>query len=425
MLYHIFSYLDKVFDFPGAGMFNYISFRAAMALIFAMIIGLFIGKKIIRILQRKQIGEEIRDLGLEGQMQKRGTPTMGGIIILLSILIPILIFGKLDNVYLLLMITATVWLGLLGFIDDYIKVFKKNKKGLSGISKLVGQTALGLVVGCTLYFSEDVVVREKVSAGTPGAQVTVVEQGQKIWTTESKTTQTTIPFFKYNEFDYNMLMPGSGKTKQNGGWIIFVAAVVIIIASISNGANLTDGMDGLATGISIIIGTTLGIFAYLSGNIIYADYLNIMYIPSSGELVVYMAAFIGGLVGFLWYNSYPAQVFMGDTGSLALGGIIAVFAIIIRKELLTPILCGIFLVESVSVIAQVSYFKFTKRKTGVGKRIFKMTPLHHHYQKEGYAGIDALIQKPAKPLPESKIVVRFWIIAVLLAVITVVTLKIR
>lgn len=425
MLYHIFSYLDKVFDLPGAGMFNYISFRAAMALIFAMIIGLFIGKKIIRILQRKQIGEEIRNLGLEGQMQKRGTPTMGGIIILLSILIPIALFGRLDNVYLLLMITATVWLGLIGFIDDYIKVFKKNKKGLSGKFKIAGQIALGLVVGCTLYFSDDVVVREKVAAGTPGAQVSLVDQGQKIWTTESKTTQTTIPFFKDNEFDYNMLMPGSGKTKRNGGWIIFVAAVIFIIAAVSNGANLTDGMDGLATGISIIIGTTLGIFAYLSGNIIYADYLNIMYIPSSGELVVYMAAFIGGLVGFLWYNSYPAQVFMGDTGSLALGGIIAVFAIIIRKELLIPILCGIFFVESLSVIVQVAYFKHTKRRYGVGKRIFKMTPLHHHFQKEGYAGTDAWIQKPAKPLPESKIVVRFWIIAVLLAVISVVTLKIR
>jgi phospho-N-acetylmuramoyl-pentapeptide-transferase len=425
MFYYIFNYLHKAFGLPGTGMFNYISFRAGMALIFALIIGLFVGKRIIRILQRKQIGEEIRDLGLEGQMQKKGTPTMGGIIILLSILIPIAFFGKLDNIYVILMIVSTVWLGLTGFIDDYIKVFKKNKKGLSGKLKIIAQATLGLIVGCTLYFNENVVIREKAPQGTYGTTVTTTERGQKIWTTESKSTKTTIPFFKNNEFNYNMLMPGSGKTKETGGWIIFVVAVVFIIVAVSNGANLTDGMDGLATGVSIITGTTLGIFAYLSGNVIYADYLNIMYIPLTGELVVYMAAFIGALVGFLWYNSYPAQVFMGDTGSLAIGGILAVFAVIIRKELIIPILCGIFLVESFSVVMQVTYFKYTKRKFGVGKRIFKMTPLHHHYQKEGYAGIDAIVQKPAKPLPESKIVLRFWIIAVLLAVISVVTLKIR
>jgi len=424
MLYHLFSYLRKIFDIPGAGMFNFISFRAALAMIFSLIVALFVGKRIIRMLQRKQIGEEIRDLGVEGQMSKRGTPTMGGIIILLAILIPVLLFARLDNFYLLLMLIATVWLGLIGFIDDYIKVFKKNKQGLSGKSKIIGQIGIGIIIGSALFLNDDVVVREKVAAGTSGAQVTVIGD-QKIWTKETKSTITTIPFLKNNEFDYNMLMPGTGKTKQIGGWIIFVLATIIIITAVSNGANLTDGMDGLLTGISIVIGTTLGIFAYLSGNIIYADYLNIMYIPSTGELVVYIAAFIGALIGFLWYNSFPAQVFMGDTGSLALGGIIAVFAIIIRKELLIPILCGIFFVESLSVIIQVMYFKYTKRRYGAGKRIFKMTPLHHHYQKKGNAGIDACIQRPLQPLPESKITIRFWIIAILLAVITVVTLKIR
>jgi phospho-N-acetylmuramoyl-pentapeptide-transferase len=405
-------------------MFNFISFRAALAMIFSLIVALFVGKRIIKTLQRKQIGDEIRDLGIEGQITKKGTPTMGGIIILLSILIPALLFAKLDNVYLLLMITTTVWLGIIGFIDDYIKVFKKNKKGLNGKSKIIGQIGLGIIVGSILFLNDDVIVREKVEPGTPGAQVTAVGD-RKIWSKASKSTITTLPFIKNNEFNYNMLMPGEGKTKQIGGWIIFVLATIIIITAVSNGANLTDGIDGLLTGISIIIGTTLGIFAYLSGNIIYADYLNIMYIPLTGELVVFIAAFIGALIGFLWYNSYPAQVFMGDTGSLALGGIIAVFAIIIRKELLIPVLCGIFFVESLSVIVQVSYFKYTKKRYGVGKRIFKMTPLHHHYQKEGNAGIDACIQKPLQPIPESKITVRFWIIAILLAVITVVTLKTR
>jgi phospho-N-acetylmuramoyl-pentapeptide-transferase len=405
-------------------MFNFISFRAALAMIFSLIVALFVGKRIIKILQHKQIGDEIRDLGIEGQLTKKGTPTMGGIIILLSILIPVLLFARLDNVYLLLMVTTTIWLGLIGFIDDYIKVFKKNKKGLSGKSKIIGQIGLGIIVGCTLFLSNSATVREKVEPGTPGAQVTTVGD-RKIWSKESKSTITTLPFFKNNEFNYNMLMPGEGKTKQIGGWIIFVLATIIIITAVSNGANLTDGIDGLLTGISIVIGTTLGIFAYLSGNIIYADYLNIMYIPSTGELVVFIAAFIGALFGFLWYNSYPAQVFMGDTGSLALGGIIAVFAIIIHKELLIPVLCGIFFVESLSVIVQVSYFKYTKKRYGEGRRIFKMTPLHHHYQKAGNAGINARIQNPLQPLPESKITVRFWIVAILLAVITVVTLKIR
>ncbi|MDR1886708.1 MAG: phospho-N-acetylmuramoyl-pentapeptide-transferase, partial [Prevotellaceae bacterium] len=386
MIYYIFTYLRKLFDIPGAGMFNFISFRAGLAMIFSLIVALFVGKRIIRMLQRKQIGEEIRDLGVEGQMAKKGTPTMGGIIILLSILIPVLLFAKLDNMYLLLMITATVWLGLIGLIDDYIKVFRKNKKGLSGKFKIVGQTGLGIIIGTVLFLNDSVVVREKVEPDTPGAQLTTIGE-QKIWTKESKSTITTIPFFKNNEFNYNMLMPGEGKTKQIGGWIIFVLATIVIITAVSNGANLTDGMDGLLTGISIVIGTTLGIFAYLSGNIIYADYLNIMYIPSTGELVVFIAAFIGALIGFLWYNTYPAQVFMGDTGSLALGGIIAVFAIIIRKELLIPVLCGIFFVESLSVIIQVSYFKYTRRRYGTGKRIFKMTPLHHHYQKAGDSGI--------------------------------------
>ena len=424
MLYHIVNYLNKFIDLPGTGMFNYISFRAAMAIIFSLIFALFVGKRMIKMLQRKQVGEEIRNLGLEGQLQKKGTPTMGGIIILTSILIPVLLFAHLDNVYMLLMIVATIWLGFIGFIDDYIKVFKKNKEGLSGKSKIIGQIVLGIIVGSTLYLNDSVVVREKVPANTPNAQVTDVGT-QKIWTKETKSTVTTIPFLKNNEFDYAMLMPGEGKTKQAGGWIIFVLASIIIITAVSNGANLTDGMDGLLTGISIIIGTTLGIFAYLSGNIIYADYLNIMYIPATGELVVYMAAFIGALIGFLWYNSYPAQVFMGDTGSLALGGIIAVFAIIIRKELLIPILCGIFFVESLSVIIQVAWFKYTKKRYGEGVRIFKMTPLHHHYQKQGNAGINAYIQRPLQALPESKITIRFWIIAILLAVISVVTLKIR
>ena len=434
MLYHLFDYIESSWDFPGAGVFRYLSFRSAMAVIFSLVIALVIGKKIIHLLQRKQIGEEIRNLGLEGQLQKKGTPTMGGIIILLSILVPILLFGDLSNIYVILMIISTIWLGAIGFLDDYIKVFKKNKEGLNGKFKIIGQVGLGLIVGLTMYFSDAIVVREpsainindgniSIIAENEG-QVEVVREGNEVML-QRKAPITTIPFVKDNEFNYEWLVPGDGESARSWSWVVYVIVAIFIITAVSNGANLTDGMDGLSAGVSIIIGTTLGILAYLSGNVIYADYLNIMYIPGSGELVIFMAAFVGALVGFLWYNSYPAQVFMGDTGSLAIGGIIAVFALVIRKELLIPILCGIFFVESLSVVIQVFYFKYTKRKYGVGKRVFKMTPLHHHYQKEGNAGIDAIIQRPIKPLPESKIVVRFWIIAVLLAVLSIITLKIR
>jgi len=381
MFYYLFEYLESL-DVPGAGMFQYISFRSAMALITSLVISLLFGKRIILYLQKKQIGEVVRDLGLEGQYRKVGTPSMGGIIILASIIIPTLLFGDLGNVYVILMLITTVWLGFVGFIDDYIKIFRKSKEGLAGKFKILGQIILGLIVGITLYLNDDV-----------------------------KSTITTIPFIKNNEFDYSYLVSFLGENSTQWGWVIFIFVTIFIVTAVSNGANLTDGLDGLATGTSAIIGTTLGILAYLSGNIIYADYLNIMYIPNTGELVIFVSAFIGATIGFLWYNSYPAQVFMGDTGSLPLGGIIAVFAILIRKELLIPILCGIFLVESVSVLIQVSFFKRTKRKYGKGKRVFLMTPIHHHYQKKGY--------------PEPKIVTRFWIIAILLAVITIVTLKIR
>ena len=441
MLYHLFEYLEKSCNLPGTGMFQYLSFRSAMAVIFSLVIALVIGKKIIRLLQRKQIGEEIRNLGLEGQLQKKGTPTMGGIIILLSILVPILLFGDLTNIYVILMIISTIWLGAIGFIDDYIKVFKKNKEGLSGRFKIIGQVGLGLIVGLTMFFSDSIVVREPSTKNTTDKaalvittnddnieaakdEIEVVKEGDEVMI-QRKAPITTIPFVKDNEFDYAWLIPGDGESNRDWSWAVYIIVAIFIITAVSNGANLTDGMDGLSAGVSIVIGTTLGILAYLSGNLIYADYLNIMYIPGSGELVIFMAAFVGALVGFLWYNSYPAQVFMGDTGSLAIGGIIAVFALVIRKELLIPILCGIFFVESLSVVIQVFYFKYTKRKYGVGKRVFKMTPLHHHYQKEGNAGIDAIIQRPIKPLPESKIVIRFWIIAVLLAVLSIITLKIR
>lgn len=417
MLYYLFSYLNK-FDIPGAGVFQYISFRSGMAIITSLIISLVFGKKIITLLQKKQIGESIRNLGLEGQMQKKGTPTMGGIIILASVFIPVLLFGDIRNVYVILMLVTTLWLGFVGFLDDYIKVYKKNKKGLRGKFKVLGQIVLGLVVGLTMYLSKDVVVREKVltDKGTPVVRVVQenddVKTHEEFVTREVKSTKVNVPFFKNNEFDYAMLIGFLGKeTREKWAWVVVILAIIFIVIAVSNGANLTDGLDGLASGISAIIGTTLGILAYLSGNIIYADYLNIMYIPHTGELVVYMSAFIGALIGFMWYNSYPAQVFMGDTGSLAIGGIIAVFAILIRKELLIPILCGIFFVESVSVMIQVSYFKYTKKKFGEGKRIFLMAPLHHHYQKKGY--------------PEPKIVTRFLIVAILLAVITIVTLKIR
>lgn len=416
MLYYLFKYLDQ-FDVPGAGMFQYISFRSSLTIITSLLISLVFGKQIINYLRKKQIGEDIRDLGLEGQMSKKGTPTMGGVIILASIIVPTLLFGDLLNVYVILMLITTVWLGIIGFADDYIKTFKKNKNGLAGRFKILGQIGIGLIVGLTLFLSDDVVVREKISDNQTEINIQTTENTDysgnttQIVTKDVKSTRTTIPFFKDNEFDYAYLVSFLGKYKQQAAWLVFVIFVILIVTAVSNGANLTDGLDGLATGTSAIIGTTLGILAYLSGNIVYADYLNIMYIPNTGELVVFMSAFIGATIGFMWYNSYPAQVFMGDTGSLSLGGIIAVFAIIIRKELLIPILCGIFLVENVSVMMQVTYFKYTKRKYGEGRRIFKMAPLHHHYQLKGY--------------PEPKIVVRFIIVGIMLAVITIVTLKIR
>jgi phospho-N-acetylmuramoyl-pentapeptide-transferase len=428
MLYHLFKYLGTQFDFPGAGLFQYLSFRSAVAIMLALLIALLFGKRVIRLLQRKQIGEEIRDLGLEGQLQKKGTPTMGGMIILPAILIPVLLFCDIANVYILLMVVTAVWLGAIGFLDDYIKVYRKNKQGLQGRFKIIGQTGLGIIVAATMFFCDDIVVRHSVPQTAPNAHEEVVTESnheRRVYVSDVKTTQTTIPFVKENELDYEWLSPWDGAAGKAAGWALYSVIIIFIIMAVSNGANLTDGMDGLASGVSIVIGTTLGILAYLSGNIIYADYLHIMYIPHTGELVVFMAAFIGALVGFLWYNSYPAQVFMGDTGSLAIGGIIAVFAIVIRKELLIPVLCGIFFVESLSVIIQTLYFKYTKRKYGEGRRVFKMSPLHHHFQKPGNAGIVALIQRPMQPLPEAKIVTRFWIIAVLLAVTTIVTLKVR
>ena len=419
MLYYLFHYLDQL-DFPGAGMFKYISFRSGMALIFSLFISTIIGKKIIDKLQYMQIGEIVRDLGLEGQMSKKGTPTMGGIIIIIAIIIPCLLFGRLENIYMLLMLITTVWLGAIGFLDDYIKVFKKDKEGLHGRFKIIGQVGLGLIVGLTLYLSPDVVIRENVYAKN-----TNNEEGIKYMPENIKSTQTTIPFLKNNNFDYADLVPFLGENAQIAGWIIFILVTIFIVTAVSNGANLTDGLDGLATGSSAIIGVTLGILAYLSGHIAYASYLNIMYIPGTEELVVFASAFIGATIGFLWYNAFPAQVFMGDTGSLTLGGIIAVFAILIHKELLIPVLCAIFLVEDLSVMIQVAYFKFTKKKYGEGRRFFKMAPLHHHFQKQGNSGIDAIIQRPFRAIPESKIVVRFWIVGIILAVITIVTLKMR
>ena len=416
MLIYLFEYLDEM-GFPGAGVFQYISFRSASAVITSLIISMLFGKRIINMLRRKQIGESIRDLGLEGQASKQGTPTMGGIIILASVLIPTLMFGDLGNTYVLLMILTTVWLGLVGFVDDYIKVFRKNKKGLTGKFKIMGQVLLGIFVGLTLHMDKDVIVREKVllENGEPSMEI-VQEQPEEepvshFVTRDVKSTKTTIPFVKNNEFEYAYIIGFMGERAEKWAWLVLILAVIIIITAVSNGANMTDGLDGLATGTSAIIGTTLGVLAYLSGNILYADYLNIMYIPYTGELVIYMSAFIGAMVGFLWYNSYPAQVFMGDTGSLSIGGIIAVFAILIRKELLIPILCGIFLMESLSVLMQVSYFKYTRKRFGEGRRIYRMAPLHHHYQLKGYS--------------EPKIVTRFWIVGILLAVITIVTLKIR
>ncbi len=426
MIYNLFDYLQESVDFPGLGLFRYISFRAISAVILSMLIALFVGKRIINKLAKRQIGESIRDLGLEGQMSKKGTPTMGGIIILVSLLIPAVLLGDLTNIYVQLMILTAVWLGFIGFMDDYIKVFKKNKEGLQGKFKIFGQVGLGLIVGVSLYLSDQAVVRVPSSELVKEAHAEVISQEgftDKIeYFKDEKSTKTTIPFVKDNEFDYAWLSPVKGEIGQKVGWVIYVLMVIFIVTAVSNGTNLTDGMDGLTTGISAIVGVTLAILAYLSGNIIYANYLNIMYIPNTGELVVVLAAFIGALVGFLWYNSYPAQVFMGDTGSLAIGGIIAVAAIMIRKELLIPVLCGIFFVESISVIVQRLYFKYTRIKYGEGVRIFRMAPLHHHFQKEG---VPALIQRPRRALPEAKIVARFWIIAIILAVLSIVTLKIR
>lgn len=428
MIYHLFEFL-KNYDIPGQGLFHYLSFRAILSFTTALLISVIAGKRIIRWIQKKQIGEEIRDLGLEGQMQKKGTPTMGGIIIFLSILIPVLLFADLTNIYIILLIVSTIWFFIVGFADDYIKVFRKNKEGMSERAKLVAQGLLGLSIGLAVCFSDQIVVREKVSveevvtiAAADGSssmeEVTqTVEKHDVI-----KSTKTTIPFIKNHEFDYSWLSPFKGTWGWYCKWGIYVLMIIIVITACSNGVNLTDGMDGLATGSSAIVGVVLGIFAWLSGNILNAEYLNIMYIPGSGEIAVFMSAFVGALIGFLWYNAFPAQVFMGDTGSLMLGGIIGVCAILIRKELLLPILCGIFFVESLSVLIQRFYFKYTKKKYGEGRRVFKMAPLHHHYQKEG---IPALIQKPAKAMAEAKITVRFWIIGIILAVITIAMLKLR
>jgi phospho-N-acetylmuramoyl-pentapeptide-transferase len=416
MFYWLYELLAE-YDIPGIGMLPGITFRSAAAIILSLFITTVFGKKMIRILQRKQIGDEVRDLGLEGQMQKQGTPTMGGIIILMAIIIPTLLFAKLDNIYILLMLITTAFLGLIGFVDDYIKVFLKNKKGLAGKFKILGQVSLGLFVAAALFISNDVKVREHVKGddGTNLTEITINtvtgEQVTSFVTEDVKSTKTTIPFIKSNEFDYEWLVAFAGDASKWLKWVVYALAIILIITAVSNAANLTDGIDGLATGTSAISGATLGILAYVSGNIIYADYLNIMYIPNIGELTVFIAAFIGATVGFLWYNSYPAQVFMGDTGSLALGGILAVFAIIIRKEILIPLLCGIFLIENLSVVIQVGWFKYTKRKYGEGRRVFLMSPIHHHFQKKGF--------------PEPKIVTRFWIVGIILAVITIATLKIR
>ena len=404
MLYYLFDYLDKTFDVPGAGAFQYITFRSGMAVLLSLALSTIFGKRIINFLRRQQIGETVRELGLEGQTQKAGTPTMGGIIIIFSTLIPVLLLAKLNNIYVILLIVTTLWMGTIGFIDDYIKIFKKDKEGLKGIFKVIGQVGLGLIVGSVLYFSPQVTVKKEIFSfiKTENAEKTYIEE---------KSTATTIPFVKNNELDYAEALRPLGEGYQNYAWLVFIAMTIFVITAVSNGANLTDGIDGLAAGTSAISVLTLGIFAFVSGNIIFAKYLNIMYIPNSGEITVYIAAFSGALIGFLWYNTYPAQVFMGDTGSLTIGGIIAVIAIAIRKELLIPILCGIFLAENLSVVIQVTYFKYTKKKYGEGRRIFLMSPLHHHYQKKGYH--------------ESKIVTRFWIVGILLAIFSLVSLKLR
>lgn len=419
MLYHLFHALEE-YDLPGGRLFEYITFRSGLALVLSLFIAIVFGKKIIERLQLMQVGEIVRNLGLQGQMEKKGTPTMGGIIIIISILIPCLLLGKLDNVYMVLMIVATIWCGALGFADDYLKIKKHNKEGMKGKFKIVGQVGLGLIVGLTMYLSPSIVMNENVTVENKKTSEMVVKHK----TETVKSTKTTIPFVKNHNFDYAMLTKWMGDHAQTGGWIVFILVTIFVVAAVSNGANLTDGLDGLATGTSAIIGVALAIMCYLGGNVIYSSYLNIMYIPDSGELVVYAAAFIGATIGFLWYNSFPAQVFMGDTGSLCLGGIIAVFAILIRKELLIPILCLTFFVEDISVMIQVAYYKYTRKKTGEGKRVFKMTPLHHHFQVPA-GKVDALWQKPVNAIPESKIVMRFLIVAIFLAVITFVTLKVR
>ena len=421
MIYHLSEYLKAIgLDFPGHGLLGYLSVRAIASFCLALLISIFAGRRIIGWLQKKQIGETIRDLGLEGQMQKKGTPTMGGIIIFVAIIIPVLLFGNLANIYNILLIISTVWFFMIGFADDYIKVFKKNKEGMSEKGKLILQGLMALSIGLAVCFSDQIVVREQVSGAEVAASVTADDSPAAI--DAVKSTKTTIPFVKSHEFDYGVLSPFKGAWGRYCKWAIYVIMIVIVITACSNGVNLTDGMDGLAAGSTSIVGVVLGIFAWLGGNIVNAEYLNIMYIPGSGEIAVFMAALVGALIGFLWYNTYPAQVFMGDTGSLMLGGIIGVTAVLIRKELLIPVLCGIFFAESVSVIMQRVYFKYTKKKYGAGRRIFKMTPLHHHYQKEG---IPALIQSPAKALPESKIVSRFWIVGIILALVTIALLKVR
>ncbi len=421
MLYYLFSLL-KDSDIPGVRLMDYLTFRSGIAMLLALFIAMVFGRKVIDRLQRMQVGEIVRDLDLEGQMKKTGTPTMGGIIIIMATVIPCLLMGNLSNVYMILMLVATVWLGALGFADDYLKMKRHNKDGMSGKFKIIGQVGLGLIVGLTMMYSPDIVMRQNHEVINRSSNMVeeVIYESEEI-----KATQTTIPFVKENNFDYSDLTAWMGDNAQTGGWILFIFVVIFIVTATSNGANLTDGLDGLTPGCSAIIAVALLIMAYLGGSVIYSSYLNIMYIPGSGELAVFSAAFIGALIGFLWYNAFPAQVFMGDTGSLTLGGIIAVLAVLIHKELLLPLLCAIFYVEDLSVMMQVAYFKYTKRRTGTGRRIFKMTPLHHHFQKPGNSGIDAILQKPLRAVPESKIVIRFWIIGIFLAAITFVTLKIR
>jgi phospho-N-acetylmuramoyl-pentapeptide-transferase len=410
MLYYLFDYLEKTYQFPGAGLFQFLTFRAALAVLFSLLIAIIYGKKIIKFLRKQQVGETIRDLGLDGQIEKAGTPSMGGIIIILATIIPVLLFAKLENIYVVLLLITTVWMGIIGFIDDYIKIFKKNKEGLSGKFKVIGQVGLGIIVGTTMYFHSDITVkRQKVTAANSIENISRNRTPE--FYPEEKTLLTTIPFVKENEFNYESLISWAGEEARDYVWLIFIPIIIFIITAVSNGANLTDGIDGLAAGTSAIIGVTLALFAWVSGNVIFSDYLNIMYIPNTGELSIFIMSFVGALIGFLWYNAYPAQVFMGDTGSLTIGGIIAVIAIAIRKEWLIPILCGVFLIENLSVVMQVGWFKYTRKKFGEGRRIFKMSPLHHHYQKSGFH--------------ESKIVTRFWIVGIFLAILTIATLKIR